>query len=274
MAEKGLFTVNEFAKFSRLTRDAVIHYDDYGLLKPQSRGSNNYRYYSSGQLAVVNIIRTLQELGMTLSEIKELKDRMTPALVSEIFKNQYIKIEQKIDEWISAKKLLDTLCKNIDSVLNIDEDKVTIQFMPAEAVILGDKNDYSKGKDDYDALLVFYHAMHKKYPDLDMNYPVWGVFSETRIKKGDWVWPDRYYFYNPEGSDEKPAALYAIGYTRGGYGQHGGLYERITEYIGINGFEICGDAFEEYPLNEVNTIDSADYLMRVMIMVREKSAVK
>jgi len=135
---------------------------------------------------------------------------------------------------------------------------------------MGDLNDYSRGGNDYDALTAFYHKMHEKHPNLNMNYPVWAIFSEKRIKRGDWVWPDRYYFYNPEGRDVKPAAFYAIGYQRGGYGQTGELYQRLISYIQQNEFEICGDVYEEYPLNEVCMIDSSNYLVRVMITVRKK----
>ena len=274
MANNGLFTVNEFANFSRSTRDTLMHYEKLGLLAPVSRGTNNYRYYSSGQLAIINVIRTLQELGMTLDEIKSKKDGRSPVLVGELFEQQIKKIDQKIETWIRAQKLLFALRKSINSGLNVEEDRITIQFLPAEAIILGDLNDYSRGRNDYDALISFYHAMQDKYPELDLNYPVWGFFSENRIRQGDWVWPDRYYFYNPEGRDKKPAAFYAIGYTRGGYGQSDKLYEQIVGYIDRNGFEICGDAYEEYPLNEVCVTDNTNYLMRVMITVREKQASK
>jgi len=270
LGDKKLFTVNEFALLSRTTRDTLIHYDKIGLLKPMARGENNYRRYSGGQLAVVNVIRTLQELGMSLEEIKGHKDNMTPALVNEILEQQNLKINQKIEEWIRAQKLLFSLRKTINSVLNVEEDQITIQFMPAEAIILGDLNDYSRGRNNFDALLSFYQAMHEKYPDLDLNYPVWGTLSESRIREGDRVWPDRFYFYNPEGHDKKAAALYAIGYTRCGYTQGGHLYKRMFEYIDDHGFEICGDAYEEYPLNEVCIIDNTNYLMRVMIAVRER----
>ena len=270
MADNGLLTVNKFAEFSRTTRDTLLHYDKLDLLTPVLRGANNYRYYSSGQLAVVNVVRTLQELGMELDEIKRKKDNLSPTLVDELFSQQIKKIDLKIDEWVRAQKLLFTLKKIINSAMDVDEDQITVRFLPAEAIILGDLNDYSRGRNDYDALLSFYHTMHKKHPDLDLNYPVWGCFSEDRIKQGDWVWPDRFYFYNPEGRDKKPAASYAIGYARGGYGQSGGLYERIMDYIDGNGYEVAGDVYEEYPLNEVCITDSTNYLIRVMITVREK----
>jgi len=270
MAGSRLLSVGDFAKFSRTTRDTLHHYDKIGLLSPLSRGGNNYRYYSGRQLAIVNVIRTLQELGLSLSEIKNLKDNRAPENVDEIFMRQIEKIDLKINDWVCARKLLFTLQKSIHSVLNVDEQEITIQFLPAEAIILGDLNDYSRGRNDYDALLSFYHDMSRKFPNLDMNYPVWGYFSEDRIKRGDWIWPDRYYFYNPEGYDKRPASLYAIGYTRNGYGKCGDLYKRIIDYIARNGFEIGGDAFEEYPLNEVCISDDTNYLIRVMITVREK----
>ena len=270
MARRGFFTISEFAKFSRMTCETLRHYDRIGLLSPEARGENNYRYYATAQLAVVNVIHTLQESGMTLDEIKRLKDIRTPELTSEMFTRQIENIDKLMKYWDRARKLLFTLRESIRSVSNIQEEEITIQYMPEEPIILGDLNDYSRGGNDYDALFRFYYDMHLKHPDLDMNYSVWGVFSQERIERGDWIWPDRFYFYNPEGWDSKPAALYAVGYTRGGYGTGGELYRRLMDYIGGNGFEICGDAYEEYPLNEVCTAEDKDYLMRVMVRVRER----
>jgi len=137
---------------------------------------------------------------------------------------------------------------------------------------LGEPNDYSNGRNVLDALLSFYHRTNEKYPELDLNYFVWSIYSAERIKRGDWIGADRYYLYNPEGGDKKPGAFYAVGYTRGGYCQCGGLYKRLLEYIEDNGFEISGDTYEEYPLNEVCISDENNYLIRVMITVRKKDS--
>ena len=272
MTDNGLLTINKFAKISRVTRDTLVHYDNLGLLTPISRGTNNYRYYSIGQVAVVKVIRTLQELGMALDEINSIKHNMTPALISEILEQQNNKIEQKIDEWFRAQKLLFTIRQTINSTLDVDVDKIAIKFMAAESIILGDLNDYSRDRNNYDALHSFYDAMQAKYPDLNLNYPVWGIYSAERIKQGDWDLPDRYYFYYPEGCDKKPTSLYAIGYTRGRFGQSGELYKRLIDFIYSNGYEICGDAYEEYPLNAVCITDDTNHLTRVMITVCKKHA--
>ena len=268
----GLFSVNDFAKMARIPKDTLLYYDKIGLLTPDMRGDNKYRYYSILLLATVNMIRTLQKLGMSLEEIKELKDNRSPHLAEDVLSRQINKIDIKIEEWVRSRKLLITLMKTINDALDVDENTITIKFLPAEAIVLGDINDYSRGRDAYDALLSFYHSIGEKYPDVDLNYPVWAMFKRDRIIQGDWIWPDRYYFFNPEGHDKRPAALYAIGYTRGGYGQSDEVYKRVIEYIDNNGFEICGDAYEEYPLNEICIVENNNYLLRVMIAVREKHA--
>ena len=269
--KNGLFSITNFAKFSRVTRDTLLYYDSIGLLSPSVRGENGYRYYTTRQLATVNLIRTLQLLGIPLAQIKEFAENRTPAHLCEVLDEQFTVIEEKIDEWKRSRKLLETLKDTIHPVLDVDADEgIAVEFMRAEAIVLGGLNDYSRGRDDYDALIDFYNECAKKYPDLDLNYPVWGFFSEERIKRREWVWPDRYYFNNPDGHDKKNAGLYAIGYAYGGYGQHKDIYVRMLDFIDDNGLEVCGPAYEEYPLNEISVVDENEYLMRVMITVREK----
>jgi len=270
MVAKRHFSISEFARFSRTTQDTLRHYDRIGLLSPISRGDNKYRYYEARQIAGVNMIRTFQTFGMSLDEIKDLKNSKSSQSMYEIFEYQLGRIDENVAKWVRARKLLFALQKSLHSVLNIKEKEITIQYVPAEAIILGGLNDYSNGKNDYDALGTFYEEIKREHPDLDMNYPVWARFSEDRIKMGDWVWPDRYYFYNPEGHDRRPSALYAIGYTRGGYGHTDELYKKLVKYIDVHGFEICGDTYEEYPMNEISIPDGTNYLMRVMITVQKK----
>ena len=270
MREEKAFSISDFAKFSRITRDALLFYDKIGLLPPASREGNNYRLYSTGQLAVVNVIRTLQSLGMTLSEIKEFQDHRTPDSIRSLFERQITMIDKKIDDWLRARKLLKFLMQTIDTASHADETKITVEHIPEKEIILGEQNDYSNGRSNYDALFDFYMDMSRKHPDLDLNYPVWGMFSQERIKQRDWTWPDRYYFRNPEGFDRKPAGLYAIGYARGGYGQNDDLCNCVLDYIDANGYEISGPAYMEYPLNEISVAENTNYLACVMITVRKK----
>ena len=75
MVKKGIFTIKEFADYSRTTTETLRHYDRIGLLKPVERATNGYRYYAPAQLELVNVIRTFQELGLSLDEISVLIDK-------------------------------------------------------------------------------------------------------------------------------------------------------------------------------------------------------
>jgi effector-binding domain-containing protein len=59
------------------------------------------------------------------------------------------------------------------------------------------------------------------------------------------------------------------GYTRGNYGQSAALYKRLLAYIEQHNLEICGPAFETYPLNEISISDPDRYLMRISITVKQ-----
>ncbi len=269
MPRKDSFTITDFAKLARTTRATLIHYDKIDLLRPANRGKSRYRLYSVGQTAVVNLIRTAQQLGFTLLEIKRIIEHRTPATMDDLMIQQIGNIDKKINEWARARKLLTVLQQMIHSAREVDVETITVEHLPAQPIILGSVNEYNDGRDIYDELLRFYQSCNSKYPDMDLNYPVWGIISEERIRNGDWQWPDRYYFYNPDGLDRRPGALYAIGYCYGAYGETDNLYKRIVSFILANGYEICGPAFEEYPLNEICVTEADHYLIRIMIMVRK-----
>ena len=272
MKRKENFSVSDFAKLARTTRDTLIYYDKIGLLSPASRGENNYRTYSLLQLGIINLIRTLQTLGMPLNEIKRLRSKRTPELIDAVLENQITHITEEIEELTRAMELLRYFKTTIHAHLDIDKAAISIENLPEATIMLGDQNDYSGDRNDYDALLSFYSSCSEKYPDLDLNYPVWGFFSAERIRNRDWIWPDRYYIYTSKGQAKRPAALYAVGFTHGWYGQSNDLYVRILDYIDANSYEICGPAFEEYPLNEICVLEEKDYLMRVMITVRKRGS--
>lgn len=65
-----LIPIGEFARLTRLSRKALLIYDDIGLLPPSSVDSTTgYRSYSSAQLATARIIGLLRSIDMSLSEI-------------------------------------------------------------------------------------------------------------------------------------------------------------------------------------------------------------
>lgn len=69
-ANKDLFQIGEVTKKLGVTRRMLLNYEDLGLLTPAYKNkSSGFRYYSADNIAHVRIIKTLQKLGLSLSEI-------------------------------------------------------------------------------------------------------------------------------------------------------------------------------------------------------------
>lgn len=74
MARAGL-TVGALAKRTGLTVRALRHYDEIGLLAPSRRSEAGYRLYAALDVARLQQIRSLRQLGFSLDEIKDCLDR-------------------------------------------------------------------------------------------------------------------------------------------------------------------------------------------------------
>jgi MerR family transcriptional regulator, thiopeptide resistance regulator len=69
-----MLTVKQVAKASGVSVRALHHYDEIGLLKPASIGTNRYRYYGREELLRLQQILIHRELGIPLLEIAAILD--------------------------------------------------------------------------------------------------------------------------------------------------------------------------------------------------------
>jgi DNA-binding transcriptional MerR regulator len=68
-----MFKVGEFATLARVSKRLLRYYDEIGLLSPDRTDDfNGYRYYSAEQLAQLNRILVLKDLGLSLDQIRQL----------------------------------------------------------------------------------------------------------------------------------------------------------------------------------------------------------
>jgi DNA-binding transcriptional MerR regulator len=75
-----MFRIGDFSKFSRVSVRMLRHYDELGLLKPaRVDPQTGYRYYAADQLPSLHRILTLQDLGFSLEQIRELLARHVSA---------------------------------------------------------------------------------------------------------------------------------------------------------------------------------------------------
>lgn len=114
----------------QVTVKTLRHYEQKGLLLPDEvDGQTGYRYYSIDQMQKLSAIRSLQRLGFSLDEIKELYDDKSHTPSIEQLSSKIQKTERELQrliarrdqllEWRGSRKTIKTM------------EKFSIQSLPA-----------------------------------------------------------------------------------------------------------------------------------------------
>jgi DNA-binding transcriptional MerR regulator len=75
-----MFTIGDFARHGRVSVRMLRHYDAIGLLRPaRVDEATGYRYYEAGQLARLNRLIALKDLGFTLQRVGGILDEQVSA---------------------------------------------------------------------------------------------------------------------------------------------------------------------------------------------------
>src|SRR5215475_6757316 len=67
--------VGELAKRTGLTIRALHHYDEIGLLKPSLHTAAGHRLYTAAELARLQQVLSLRQLGFSLEQVRDCLDR-------------------------------------------------------------------------------------------------------------------------------------------------------------------------------------------------------
>ncbi|MDQ8022318.1 MAG: MerR family transcriptional regulator [Moraxellaceae bacterium] len=103
------YTVSQVARLSGVSVRALHHYDEIGLLKPVTIGSNGYRYYGRQDLLRLQQILFHRELGMPLAEIGAILD--APGFDRlEALRAQRARVETEAER---QRQLLETIDRTI-----------------------------------------------------------------------------------------------------------------------------------------------------------------
>lgn len=76
--------VGQLAKQTGISIRALHYYDEVGLLRPSHRTEAGYRLYTAGDIARLQQIRSLQQLGFSLTEVRECLARPGSSLLQTL----------------------------------------------------------------------------------------------------------------------------------------------------------------------------------------------
>ena len=107
--------ISEISKKLNITKRAIRHYEDLGIIK-SNRMNNNYRYFDQVNIDKLKFLVRARKLGFSLEECKELitlfkNNNRKSEHVRNIAKNKLASIIKQINELKDLKTSLEWLVK-------------------------------------------------------------------------------------------------------------------------------------------------------------------
>ncbi len=133
------YKVKEVADMVGITVRMLHHYDQIGLLKPQSVNSAGYRLYGDSDLEKLQQILFFKELDFSLKQIKELMD--SPGFD----RNETLRSHRKL--LVEKKKRLENIIKTVDKTIQSAQGGTTMKTK--EMFNAFDMSEIEKHKEKY-----------------------------------------------------------------------------------------------------------------------------
>lgn len=111
--------IGELEKRTGVGRHALRYYEREGLLVGVRRGPSNYRDYAEEAVRQVELVRQLQSLGFSLTEIRQVLEAMRAGSIdcadgARLMAEKRAKVDQQIANLRKVSKLLATEQKRLE----------------------------------------------------------------------------------------------------------------------------------------------------------------
>lgn len=263
---KKLYKIGEISKLYNISNDILRYYEKIGLLVPDIKKENGYRYYSEKQLWKLNNIRSLRNLGVGLKEITDFLETRSIDKTSEMIDFQLEKIDENLNKLLKLKKELKLKKKKIAYFKNFQEYEIPkIKTFDRRYILL------KSGKFQEESEINLELKKLKTISQEDNDF----IFTEseigTIIKLENWIKDD---YYNYSGTfivttDKMEtfikAGEYLTYFFRGDYSTVGEHYKKLKKYMEINGLQVNGDIIEIYHIEMHITENKNEYVTEIQI---------
>jgi len=124
-----MFSIGEFARHGRVSVRMLRHYDAIGLLRPASvDAASGYRFYQAGQLAELNRIIALKDLGFTLQQVQAiLAEQVSAAELRGMLKLRRAEIHAHIEAETARLARVEARLLSIEDEARVPVDGVVIK---------------------------------------------------------------------------------------------------------------------------------------------------
>jgi DNA-binding transcriptional MerR regulator len=129
-----MFRIGEFSQIARVSGRLLRYYDSIGLLRPDRIDPvTGYRYYSAGQLARLNRILALKDLGLSLEQVARLlDDKISPDEIRGMLTLKKAELERTLSEEAARLRHIDSRLRQIEEQGSLANYDVLVKSAPAQ----------------------------------------------------------------------------------------------------------------------------------------------
>ncbi|WP_371784041.1 MerR family transcriptional regulator [Streptosporangium subroseum] len=131
-----MFSIGEFAQLGRVSVRMLRHYDAIGLLQPAHVDPvSGYRFYQADQLARLNRVIALKDLGFTLNQVSSILDgRIDTAELYGMVRLRRAELEERIAADTARLLRVEVRLKTIAKEGHMHTDEVLLKRIPPTRV--------------------------------------------------------------------------------------------------------------------------------------------
>ncbi|MFP8960385.1 MerR family transcriptional regulator [Streptomyces nanhaiensis] len=127
-----MFTIGDFARHGRVSVRMLRHYDAIGLLRPaRTDPVSGYRFYEAGQLARLNRVIALKDLGFTLEQVRSILDeRLGTAELSGMLRMRRAELEDAVAAATARLARVEARLRTIESEGRMPTEDIVVKSIP------------------------------------------------------------------------------------------------------------------------------------------------
>lgn len=154
---QSFFTIGQFAAIHGVTKKTLMWYDEMDLLKPDVIGENRYRYYTYRQSSVLESILMLQELNVSIDEIKAFLSERSAEGMERLLQEKITELEAHISHLKSMHQILQSRHQDMMTLLHLDLNEILI----VKKEMLSIRSPFLDGRSNGKGSRNYYHRSKK-----------------------------------------------------------------------------------------------------------------
>lgn len=265
MIEKFYLSTGEFAKLCQVTKHTLFYYDKLKVFSPEHIDEKGYRFYSSTQIEVFEVIHILAKLGLSLKEIRNFLGKKSPSELIKLLNQQKKEIDLKIEELANIKAFIDNKLHVTEKICINKETQVVIESVEEENLILTDVSEF---KENHVIYMLSKHIKNCSDNMVSKPYSIDAISVKSREKMRYKFFSTKLFNRKNSNSFVKEKGNYVCIYHYKGINESlEKSYKLLIDYIEKDNLKVEEYFYEETILDELSIKNYDEYVIKISVRI-------